>query len=63
MKVLLATRKMQERMTRTIVKVCEDVIFRDIPLLYILAAVHVQYSTTSERIEIGDKLSCDKRAI
>jgi hypothetical protein len=63
MKVLLAGRKEQERMTRTIVEVCEDIIFRDIPPLYVLTAVHVLYSTTSERIEIGDKLSCDKRAI
>jgi len=49
MKVLLAGRKMQERMTRTIVEVCEDVIFRDIPLLYILAAVHVQYDFRTNR--------------
>jgi hypothetical protein len=42
MKVRLAGRKEQERMTGAIVELCGDVIFRDIALLYVLTPVQVK---------------------
>jgi hypothetical protein len=45
MKVLFVGREMKERMTTTIVEVCENGMFRDIPILYVMTAFMYDFRT------------------